>query len=84
MDCDGIHEAIYRANDNELEGELLLVFRQHLTFCPPCSARFGYVSRLLAIVRGRCGRYEAPPTLRIRILASFAHRDDAASAARLD
>ncbi|HXT23136.1 MAG TPA: hypothetical protein VN923_20470 [Thermoanaerobaculia bacterium] len=80
MDCHGVRAAMYRVSDNELEGELLLSFRQHLTFCPLCSRQFDYLSRLLAIVRGRCARYEAPSTLRLRILASFEHRGDAAQA----
>jgi mycothiol system anti-sigma-R factor len=69
---------MHQVSDNELDAELLLSFRQHLTFCPPCSRQFDYLSRLLAIVRGRCCRHEAPPTLRLRILASFPHRGDAA------
>ncbi len=69
---------MYRVSDNELEAELLLTFRQHLTFCPLCSRHFDHLSRFLAIVRGRCVRYEAPSTLRLRILASFPHRGDAA------
>ena len=78
MDCQGIRAAMQKANDNELEAELLLAFRQHLTFCPPCSRQFQYLSAFLGLVRGRCGRYEAPPTLRLRILASFPHRGDVA------
>ena len=74
MDCQAVHVAMYRASDNELDGETLLSFRQHLTLCAGCSHRYGFVSRLLAIVRGRCCRYDAPSTLRVRILASFPHR----------
>lgn len=74
MDCQAVHVAMYRASDNELDGETLLSFRQHLTLCAGCSHRFGFVSRMLAIVRGRCCRDDAPPTLRTRILASFPHR----------
>ena len=74
---------MHRVSDNEIEAELLISFRQHLTFCPPCSRHFDYLSRLLAIVRGRCVRHQAPSALRIRILASFPHRGDAAQG-RLD
>jgi len=83
MDCQGVRAAMYRVSDNEIEAELLLSFRQHLTFCPPCSRHFDHLSKFLAIVRGRCVRYEAPSTLRLRILASFPHRGDAAQG-RLD
>ena len=81
MNCDSVRAAIYQASDNELDGELLISFRQHLTLCSSCSHRYGFVSRLLAIVRGRCCRYEAPSTLRIRILASFPHRGEIAGGA---
>ncbi len=74
MDCQAVHVAMYRASDNELDGETLLSFRQHLTICAGCSHRFGFVSRLLTVVRGRCCRDQAPLTLRTRILASFPHR----------
>ena len=79
MDCEAVQAAMYRVTDNELDGELLLSFRQHLTLCPPCSHRYGFVSKLLTVVRVRCCRYVAPATLRIRILASFPHRGDAAA-----
>jgi mycothiol system anti-sigma-R factor len=78
MNCEAVHAAMYQVSDNELDGELLLSFRQHLTICSTCSHRYGFVSRLLVIVRGRCCRYDAPTTLRTRILASFAHRGEAA------
>jgi len=81
MNCEAVHAAMYQVSDNELEGELLLSFRQHLTICSTCSHRYGFVSRLLAIVRGRCCRYEAPTTLRMRILASLPHRGDTAAGA---
>src|SRR6185503_5467813 len=58
MDCQAVQAAIYRASDNELDGELMLSFRQHLTLCSACSQRYGFVSRLLAIVRVRCCRNE--------------------------
>ena len=78
MDCHGVRAAMFRVSDNEVEGELLVAFRQHLTFCPACAQQFEYVSRLLALVRGHCGRYTAPSTLKVRILASFPHRSGAA------
>ena len=81
MNCDSVRAAMYQVSDNELEGELLLSFRQHLTLCSSCSHRYGFVSQLLAIVRGRCCRYEAPVTLRTRILASFPHRGEVADGA---
>ena len=74
MDCQAVRVAMYRVSDNELDPELLVSFQQHITLCAGCSHRFGFVSRLLAVVRGRCCRYEAPGTLRMRILASFPHR----------
>ena len=78
MDCEAVHAAMYRASDNELDGEQLLSFRQHLILCATCSHRYGFVSRFLAVVRGRCCRDAAPTTLRVRILASVPHRGAAA------
>ena len=83
MDCEAVRAAMYRVTDNELEAELLLSFRYHLSVCSPCCAQFDYLSRLLALVRGRCCRHAAPADLRLRILASFPHRGNAASV-RLD
>jgi mycothiol system anti-sigma-R factor len=77
MDCQGVRAAMYRVSDNELEADLLVVFREHLRRCPDCSHEFDFVSKLLALVRGRCSRYAAPSSLRVRILASFPHREGA-------
>ena len=78
MDCQAVHAVMYRASDNELDPEQLLSLRQHLILCTTCSHRYGFVSRFLAVVRGRCCRDAAPTTLRVRILASFPHRGAAA------
>jgi mycothiol system anti-sigma-R factor len=75
MDCQGIRAAMYRVADNELEAELVVVFRDHLERCPGCAAEFRFVTKVVAIVRARCGRFAAPSSLKLRILASFPHRD---------
>jgi mycothiol system anti-sigma-R factor len=75
MECQRVREAMYRVTENELDAELIPPFREHLTLCPPCDHHFAYVAKLLEVVRCRCSRYSAPSTLRIRILASFPHRD---------
>ena len=64
----------FRATDNELEVELLAPFREHLSFCPDCAHQYTYVGRLVATIRQRCSRYDAPSQLRLRIIASFPHR----------
>ena len=74
MDCHCVREAMFRATDNELEPELLAPFREHLSFCPECAHHFGYLNRLLCMVRQRCLRLSAPAQLRVRIVSSFPHR----------
>jgi mycothiol system anti-sigma-R factor len=74
MDCHRVREAMFRATDNELEAELVAPFKDHLSFCPNCNQQFTYVGRLVATIRLRCCRYDAPSQLRVRILASFPHR----------
>ena len=74
MDCHRVREAMFQAADNELEAELLAPFREHLSFCPDCAHHFTYVGKLVAVIRQRCCRYDAPSSLKIRILSSFPHR----------
>lgn len=74
MECQRAREAMLRASDNELEVELIASFQEHLSCCALCAHRFAYLSKLLALVRGKCYRYSAPSTLRVRILSSFPHR----------
>lgn len=71
MDCQRIHESMFLISDNELEDELIVVFREHLDFCSGCSDRFEYVTQLLTIVRRRCHRVSAPAGLEIRIRRSL-------------
>ena len=74
MDCERAREAMFRMSDNELEPDLVVPFRKHLGDCPTCAQHFDYVGKLLALIRGRCCRYQAPDSLRFRILATFTHR----------
>ncbi len=77
MECNRVRETMYWVSDNELDAELLALFREHLSSCPVCAHNFAYVCKLLALVRARCLRYAAPSSLKIRILASFPHRGGA-------
>jgi mycothiol system anti-sigma-R factor len=74
MDCHRVREAMFQATDNELDGELLAPFREHLSFCPDCAHHYVYVGKLVATIRQRCCRFGAPSHLKVRILASFPHR----------
>jgi hypothetical protein len=74
MDCHRVREAMFQATDNELAADLVAPFREHLSFCPDCAHQFVYVGRLVATIRERCFRYDAPSTLKMRILSSFPHR----------
>ncbi|HVR97405.1 MAG TPA: zf-HC2 domain-containing protein [Thermoanaerobaculia bacterium] len=77
MDCREVNEAIYRFFDNELEEALLATFRIHVDGCSDCAKRVSYTRTLLWIVRERCARCSAPDHLRLRILHSMAHRQNA-------
>jgi mycothiol system anti-sigma-R factor len=77
MDCQRVRIAMYRVRDNELEPDLVAGFTEHLASCSDCAERFSFVGKLLSLIRERCCRYNAPSTLKIRILASLPHRGGA-------
>ena len=74
MDCEHVRAAIFLFTDNEMEEDLVLSFRAHLERCPHCEREFDAARRLLVVLRERCARQAAPPSLRVRILASLPHR----------
>jgi mycothiol system anti-sigma-R factor len=74
MDCRHARESMFRECDNELPTELLAAFREHMSRCASCADELAYLHKLLAVVRGRCGRDAAPVALKVRILSSFPHR----------
>jgi predicted anti-sigma-YlaC factor YlaD len=73
MECQRVRVVMYRMT-NDPQDEVVASFRDHLGLCPACAQYFSYVSKLLTLVRVRCCRYDAPPSLRVRILASLPHR----------
>lgn len=76
MDCSKFEEIVFLYSDNQLEKELVVLYRQHIDLCPECARRAVYANRLLVILRQRCERATAPERLRQRILASLPHRTD--------
>jgi anti-sigma factor (TIGR02949 family) len=74
MECHRVREVMFRATDNELEPELQGPFREHLRLCPECAHHYCYVTKLIGLIRERCGRLPAPSRLKVRILSSFPHR----------
>ena len=74
MDCSRFEEIVFLYSDNQLERELVVLYRRHIDLCPACARRADYTNRLLAVLRQRCGRAPAPRALRARILASLPHR----------
>ena len=73
MDCRKIREVVFAYADNEIEGELLFSFRQHVAICPDCARQTVFAERLVMIVRQRCIRAAAPEQLRRRILTDLRH-----------
>ena len=74
MDCKRVREVIFLFFDNEMDGDLLIHFQDHVERCPPCAHEIDHTRKLLFIVRERCIRCTAPDRLRHRILVSFPHR----------
>ncbi|MEM8962752.1 MAG: hypothetical protein AAGD38_14800 [Acidobacteriota bacterium] len=62
-------ELIFRFVDEEMDREVLIAYRTHLTDCPMCAQQAAYTRRLLTVVRERSRPMTAPVTLRQRILA---------------
>ncbi len=79
MDCEEVSKVLFLFVDNEMEEDLLILFRAHMERCSGCADRIVYTRKLLLVVRERCVRCAAPHTLRRRILTSLPHRraDDA-------
>ena len=73
MDCRKVREVVFLYADNEMEGELLISFREHVAICPECARETVYAERLITVVRKRCIRETAPDRLRRRILTSLRH-----------
>ncbi len=76
MNCRKIREVVFLYTDNEMDGELLISFRRHVEICPDCARTTRDAQRLVELLRRRCARAAAPPSLRQRILTSFPHRRD--------
>ena len=74
MDCARFEEILFLYTDDQLEGEVVVLYRQHMDLCPECARRAAYTQRLLMVMRQRCTRTAAPDRLRRRILASLPHR----------
>jgi mycothiol system anti-sigma-R factor len=74
MDCARFEEILFLYTDDQLEGEVVVLYRQHMALCPECARRAEYTQRMLLVVRKRCARTAAPDRLRQRILASLPHR----------
>ena len=73
MDCSRFEEIIFLYTDDQLEREVVVLYRQHIELCPECARRAAYTQRMLMVMRKRCVRASAPDGLRRRILASLKH-----------
>ena len=71
MSCQHTRRTVFLYVDNELEQTLVVSFREHLARCPQCAREEEYVRRFVTLVRARCCRSTAPPTLRDRILRAL-------------
>ncbi len=71
MSCRKSRQVVFLYVDNELEQTLLVSFREHLSQCPECAREEEYVRRFVSLLRARCCRAAAPPSLRERIRRSL-------------
>lgn len=74
MDCRKVRQVVFLYTDNEMDGELLISFQEHVAICPECARQAVRAERLVAVVRKRCIRQAAPSGLRERIRISLRHR----------
>ncbi len=74
MDCEEVSKVLFLFVDNEMEADLLVLFRAHMERCPGCADKIHYTRKLLLVVRERCVRCSAPHALKRRILTSLPHR----------
>lgn len=71
MNCHQARRIVFLFADNEMEEALLVSFRRHLGSCPHCTREADCAVRLVTVVRQRCCRVKAPPSLRDRILQAL-------------
>jgi len=74
MECREVREVVFLYTDNEMEDDLLVVFRSHVAGCPRCADRILRAQMFLRVVRQRSPRLPAPERLRSRILTSLPKR----------
>ena len=73
MNCQKVYDELaFLFADEELDGDLLDDFQRHLDRCPRCARTIRTTTNLLAVVRTRVERSEAPSALRTRIMAALA------------
>ena len=80
MDCERAWEVVFLIGDKQLEPDLTRAFEDHLDSCSRCARKAVATRRVLAMLRERCIRQQAPTRLRLRILTSFEHRRGAPNA----
>ena len=68
MDCQKFRRVVFLYLDNEMDGDLLVSFREHGTICPECARQARQAERLVTIFRQRCTRKQAPARLRRSIM----------------
>ena len=80
MDCQRVRQTMFLVKEEEADPELvelLAPVREHVSYCSGCAQHLDYLVRLFSLVRQRCGRFDAPRSLKVRILASMPHRQQA-------
>ncbi len=74
MKCREVKEVVFLYTDNEMEDDLLVLFRSHVASCPRCADRILRAQMFLRVLRQRSPRLPAPESLRVRIRTSLPGR----------
>lgn len=67
--CREVSAAIHDYLDGQCDPQLEAGVSEHLQQCPPCSHLIAFEQAVRARVRRSCGCEQAPPDLKVRIMA---------------
>jgi anti-sigma factor (TIGR02949 family) len=70
IDCGNVMDKLYEYLDQELDDEMIVKIREHLTVCKRCFPRYNFERAFLRFLAEQ-GRVKAPPELRRKVFAAI-------------